>query len=127
VGKRQISEGVLSIAHSFAYAGCPSVIMSLWQIDEKTSAGIIEDFYNNLSDEMPKSDALRLAKLNYLKKAKNELAAPYFWAGMVLVGNTDPIEKTSHNFWWWLVPVILIILILAVIRNRKVNGLSKAQ
>lgn len=127
VGKQQKSEGVRSLAHCFAYAGCPSIVMSLWQIDEKTSSFIIEDFYKNLAAGMPKNTALREAKITYLKTANDEMTAPYFWAGMVLVGNTDPIAKTSPSFLWWLVPGLIILLILIVFGYRRFSGFSKAQ
>jgi CHAT domain-containing protein len=127
VGKQQKSEGVRSLAHCFAYAGCPSIVMSLWQIDEKTSSFIIEDFYKNLADGMPKNTALREAKLTYLKSANDEMSAPYFWAGMVLVGNTDPIVKSSPSYFWWLIPVIILVLLLAFFGYRRFSASSKAQ
>ncbi|NNC82995.1 MAG: CHAT domain-containing protein, partial [Flavobacteriales bacterium] len=42
VGQQESSEGVISLAHSFAYAGCPSIIMSLWDVDEQSTAIITE-------------------------------------------------------------------------------------
>lgn len=124
VGKSSSSEGVLSLAHSFAYAGCPSIVMSLWQIDEKTSSGIIEDFYKNLADGMPKNIALREAKLDYLKNHTGELADPYYWSGLVLLGDTSPISISSNNSVWLFVIMgiaALIIISLFIPLPRKSN------
>lgn len=119
VGTAHPTEGVLSLSQSFAYAGCPSIVMSLWQIDEKSSSGIIEAFYQHLSNGLSKSEALRKAKLAYLNETAGELSAPYFWAGMVLVGNTDPVSaQPSHFLWWVAIGLILLILAVANIRRR---------
>ena len=117
VGKSSESEGVLSMAHGFAYAGCPSLIMSLWEIDEKTSAQIIEDFYAYLSDGMAKNEAIRKAKLNYIEKNEGELVNPYYWSGLVLFGDVSPIE--SGNSYGWLIVGVLFLLALAIYFRKK--------
>ncbi len=122
VGKQQSSEGVISLAHSFSYAGCPSIVMSLWNIDEKTSAGIISDFYFYLSKGMPKNKALRQAKLDYLKHAPNDIQSPYYWAGLVLLGDQSPVEIATSKNWQWLsfiIVAIIIIFVMITIQKRK--------
>lgn len=105
IGTAEAGEGARSLGYSFAYAGCPSLITSLWSIDEKTSSDIITRFYGYLSDGMPKHMALRRAKLDHLDGAGDELARPSYWAGLVVVGDTAPIEGlsgTGHVLWWVL-------------------------
>lgn len=125
VGKENKSEGVLSLSHSFAYAGCPSVVMSLWQIDEKTSSTIIENFYQHLAHGATKSEALRQAKLEYLAGISGELAAPYFWAGMVLVGNHEPIIQTANSNFWILFSILAAAVVgfFLIRKSRKKKGL----
>jgi len=118
VGKASQSEGVLSMAHGFAYAGCPSLVMSLWEIDEKTSAQIIETFYEYLADGMPKNKALRLAKMQYLRKAKGELKNPYYWSGLVLFGNATPVEYSS-DYWWIALSLIGVLFLLLFARRVR--------
>lgn len=102
LGKSSSSEGMLSLAHSFAYAGCPSILMSLWQIDEQSAASITEDFYAYLSKGQPKNEALRQAKLDYLHAQSGELSQPYYWSGMVLLGDVSPIPSSKTPMWLWL-------------------------
>ncbi len=109
-------EGVVSLAHSFMYAGCPSVVMSLWKIDEKASAQIITNFYEELAKGANKSEALRTAKLKHIE-ADEALSHPYFWAGMNLMGNNAPI--TSNYFWWWLAGGILLITGVGTLLKKK--------
>jgi len=124
LGKHQNSEGVVSLAHSFSYAGCPSIVMSLWSIDEKTSAIIINDFYHYLAKGMHKNTALRKAKLNYLEHATKELQSPYYWAGLVLLGDTSPVEMDTAFEWLKVIPlviVVFVVLVFALLRRRKFN------
>lgn len=101
LGEWNQGEGVISLAHSFMYAGCPSVVMTLWKVDEKTSAEIITLFYKHLAAGKSKSEALRAAKLDYLHNAPPELSHPYFWAGMTLIGDDMPVVS-SFRLWWWI-------------------------
>lgn len=122
VGKQQNSEGVISLAHSFSYAGCPSIVMSLWSIDEKTSAGIISDFYRYLGEGMHKNNALRQAKLDYLATAPKELQSPYYWAGLVLLGDHNPVSIKSDNWGQKAAIVFLVLsvfLVIIFIRRKK--------
>ena len=104
------AEGVRSLGYSFAYAGCPSLVMSLWNIDEKVSSEIIARFYENLADGMPKHLALRQAKLDHLAVADDELALPYYWAGLVLVGDVDPVRIGGPllRYGWWGLAMLLV-------------------
>jgi len=122
VGKQQRSEGVISLAHSFSYAGCPSIVMSLWNIDEKTSSVIINSFYDYLASGLPKNKALRQAKLDFLKSTTPELKSPYYWAGLVLLGDNNPVELKRTYDWQTIIPVIIVVLtvlVYAVMRRRK--------
>lgn len=100
-GKNEQGEGVRSLGYGFAYAGCPSLVSSLWGIDEQVSSAIITRFYEHLAAGLPKHAALRQAKLDHLASATGELAQPYYWAGLVLVGDVEPITR-DHGWWrWW--------------------------
>jgi len=112
-GKFQDGEGMISLAHSFLHTGCASVVMSMWAIDEKTSADILTDFYRNLSEGMRKSQALREAKLQFLNGAPAELAHPYYWAGLGLIGDAAPLSSQisyRKNIYWLFGFVTLLFL-----------------
>jgi CHAT domain-containing protein len=113
-------EGVLSIAHAFQYAGCPSMVTSLWQVDEKASAQILELFYDNLSKNWNKARALREAKLEYLKRQKTtQLKAPYYWAGLVLVGDDQPIFLASPGQGMLFIFLGILMIIILLVFYRK--------
>lgn len=113
-------EGVRSLGYSFAYAGCPSLVMSLWSIDEKTSSEIIARFYEHLADGLPKHQALRRAKLDHLEKASKELRMPHYWAGLVLVGDVEPVALSTTRWWLWVAGGLLLAgLLVYFIRSRR--------
>lgn len=102
-------EGVVSLAHAFTHAGCPAVLMSLWKIDEKSSAEIVERFYYYLQKGKAKSQALKLAKLDYLKNAPRELQDPYYWAGLIIMGNDFPVYSSSRFWVWWFFGIVILL------------------
>jgi len=110
-GRTDEGEGVRSLGYGFAYAGCPSLVVSLWSIDEKVSATILERFYAYLAEGMPKHIALRQAKLDHLAQAQDELALPYYWAGLVLVGDVGPVEIGGgwERVVGWCIAVLMLI------------------
>ena len=119
-GKIEKGEGVMSMARAFHYSGIPSVLMSLWKVPDQETKTIMIDFYRYLKKGKSKSEALRMAKLSYLKKNDNsDLAHPYYWSGFVINGNTDPLEINNAIFpVAWIVFAILGILILSYLYKR---------
>jgi CHAT domain-containing protein len=117
----QAGEGMISLAHAFTYAGSESILTSLWKIDEKSSTIIIGHFYENLREGMTKDKALRDAKLTYLATAEGRTLAPQYWAGLVLLGDTSPIQlQDKFLFLPWLIGgLIVLILIFIFIRKRN--------
>lgn len=118
----QPGEGMISLAHAFNYAGSKSVLTSLWQIDEKSSNQLLELFYGYLGDGMPKDEALRLAKLDYLARGEGRTLHPQYWAGLVLMGDTTPIELATHTlwpFWVWVLLILMVVAVFLYVHQRK--------
>lgn len=112
-------EGVVSLAHSFMYAGCPSVVMSLWKIDEQSSTDIITVFYENLKNGESKSTALRNAKLKLMHQHAGRLSHPYYWAGLALIGDAEPLYKSYAWLYWSLGLLVVGVAGTVFIKRRK--------
>ena len=95
VGKYESGEGVFSIARSFMYAGVPSLVMSLWKVNDQSTSQIMPLFYQNLSRGMEKSRALQEAKLEYLETAELAYRHPFYWASFVALGDPKPLRLPS--------------------------------
>lgn len=116
----QAGEGMISLAHAFNYAGSESILTSLWKIDERSSAEILELFYDNIKSGKPKDEALRLAKLDYIRNIDGRTLAPQFWAGLVLMGDTSPIEiSEKYNWLYWILTLVLVLCMGLYIRKRS--------
>jgi len=112
IGKEAKGEGIMSLSRAFTYAGCNSLVMSLWSIEDGSTAKIVENFFHHLKKGKTKDEALRQAKLDFLQHTKTEFTHPIYWAGLVQSGNTSSIDFGNCNFWYWLILVIVILLLL---------------
>jgi len=99
-GKLVNGEGIMSLSRGFMYANCPSVLTSLWQVNDRVTSDLMTVFYQKLEEGLSKSEALRQAKLTHLQNSTNKFAAPYYWAAFVQLGNSEPIFKPT-NWWLW--------------------------
>lgn len=126
IGKNIKGEGMMSLARGFTYSGCPSVVMSLWSIDDKATSVIITDFYRKLAQGKTKDVALRDAKLNMIQSGDPVLSNPYYWSGLVVIGSTESLEiPPPENFISYriyataVIVSILVLLILIGIKRMK--------
>jgi|TARA_R100000479_G_scaffold28896_2_gene11454 CHAT domain-containing protein/Tfp pilus assembly protein PilF len=118
----QAGEGMISLAHAFAYAGSESILTSLWKIDEQSSVEIIATFYDNLQNGLPKDQALKEAKLTYLSNAEGRTLAPLYWGGLAIMGDQAPIELSQNGFPWYVYVIIFLLvssLVYFFIRRKK--------
>jgi CHAT domain-containing protein/Tfp pilus assembly protein PilF len=112
-GQLQVGEGILSMARGFQYAGVPSVIMTLWPVDDQSSATIISLFFQNLHEGMDQREALMQARNTFLHQSTKVTGAPYFWAGQILMGNPGNIS-IHHRTSSWLLIISLILAAIAI-------------
>jgi CHAT domain-containing protein len=117
-GKIVKGEGMQCLARGFMYAGCPSLIMTMWEINDKSGSGLMKNFYEYLSKGKAKDEALQQSKLDYLKNADNIKSNPYYWAGYINFGNHEalfekPTKANSINYYSafaFIVPAFFVFL-----------------
>lgn len=83
-GLSKIANGddLVGLTRGFLYAGCNSIVASLWKVDDLATATLMVDFYSGLN-RMNKQQALRTAQL----MTKKKYAHPYYWASFQLTGS----------------------------------------
>lgn len=115
-GKFEQGEGVVSLARSFMYAGVPSLVVSLWQVNDESTATIMGKFYQNLTDGMHKAKALRAAKLAYIEEYEGIAAHPTFWSPFIQLGDSKPIYLKRENAWtnWMSIISLFSLLIVGI-------------
>jgi CHAT domain-containing protein len=120
LGPVRRGEGVLSLAHGFAYAGSPAVVMALWPANDVTTMHIAQGFYEQLAVGATKSSALAASKRKYLNEADPYQAHPYFWSGMVFIGYNAPLEQGNmQSKYWWLLLLGIIPGVYLFRRYRR--------
>lgn len=127
-GKYERGEGVVSIGRGFMYAGAPSLLLTLWPLNDAASVYMIGAFYEALATGLPKDIALQQTKLRYLEQVRGLSAHPFFWAPFVQLGNTNPIVlEGRYARYKWLGLVVLVLLVGLVYGYNKYNRQRKAR
>jgi CHAT domain-containing protein len=85
LGKVGQGEGVIGLSWALFVAGCPSAVVSQWQVDSAATEALMVGFHKELvTGGAGKAEALRRAALSV--RARPGFAHPFYWAGFVLVG-----------------------------------------
>jgi len=131
IGKYEEGEGMMSLARSFMYAGAPSLVVSLWRVNDLSTSVLMPLFYDYLSKGDNKALALQKAKKLYLQKINGVAAHPTFWAAFIQLGDSTPIfidAKKSYDLKWgiMIVAISCVLIIFTLLRGKIIsNGLSR--
>ncbi|MBK8903661.1 MAG: CHAT domain-containing protein [Anaerolineaceae bacterium] len=95
ISERRAGDELIGLTRSFLYAGTPSVIASLWNVNDQSTSKVMVSFYNYWnSGTESKARALQKAQIDYINRSKQmpEEEAyrhfhPYYWAPFILVGD----------------------------------------
>jgi CHAT domain-containing protein len=77
---------LIGLSRGFLYAGTPTMLVTLWQIDDEATQIFMESFYRCLTQGVNKSSAMRIAQ-EYLAGVNESYAHPFFWGGFILIGD----------------------------------------
>ena len=119
IGKQYEGEGIFSIARGFAYAGCPSIVMSLWDVNDKATAELMDYFYGFIGEGYELDKALQNAKLKYLENANDLSAHPSNWAAFIAMGNNRPVPLPASQWWIFLVSAMLILVVSFFLYKKR--------
>jgi len=94
MGKSATGVELISLSRSFAIAGAPTIVATLWPVDDQATKIIMTNFYKGLKAGLGKAEAMRQAQITLLhegadvngKKAMFYIH-PFFWAPYVMIGN----------------------------------------
>ena len=124
-GKQIEGEGIFSISRGFAYAGCPAMVMSLWKVNDKSTAMLMKYYYENLALGMKKDKALQQAKLSFIHNSDDYNAHPANWAAFVAIGNNRPIVlEAGHSGLTYVLLAILVVVLGAVFINYRIKAVK---
>ncbi len=73
---------VQGFVRAFSQWAVPSLVASLWEINDRATSMLMSSFYTRIQDSPDIAENLRCAMLD----VKREFAHPYYWGGFVLIG-----------------------------------------
>ena len=82
-GQLSAGDDIIGLNRAFIYAGAPTVIASLWTVDDEATRVLMIAFYGYLKQGFGKAAALTQAQLDLRKQFPH----PYYWAAFVLTGD----------------------------------------
>lgn len=120
-GRYAQGEGIISLGRSFMYAGIPSIVMTLWELNDETSVEVVQSFYTGLANGLTKDIAMQKAKIDYLQNNKGFTAHPFFWASMICIGDQQaiPLSQKSLAWYWYLLAAAVLLFWVLIFRSRK--------
>ncbi|WP_430409789.1 CHAT domain-containing protein [Kordia sp.] len=121
LGKENAGRSMESFQRAFTFAGVPATVASLWEVPDRSTSEIMENFYRHLQKGVSKSKALQNAKLDYVHTHKgSKLAQPYYWAGFILYGDQTAVTTQASDMIWYLLGIgIVCLFLLFFVRKLK--------
>ena len=86
-GKLGAGDDLIGLTRGFMFAGAPSILCSLWDVDDEATRTLMVSFYKNYLSGMSKPEALRKAQVAMQKSKK--WSHPYYWSAFVLFGDWE--------------------------------------
>lgn len=113
--------GIMGISRALRYAGANSLVLNLWSVNDMMASEFAVQFYKNINSGKSKAEALRLAKLHFLKE-KN--ANPHFWGPYMLIGNKEAVVRPFERMNTYVAASFLLyfITLVSIIFFRQRNG-----
>jgi CHAT domain-containing protein len=73
---------LLGMVRGLLYAGAQSLLVTLWDVHDRSTSKFMHSFYTRLGKDSSKAEALRSAVI----ELREQHPHPYYWAPYVLVG-----------------------------------------
>jgi CHAT domain-containing protein len=83
LGELSAGDELVGLTRAFIFAGTPTVVASLWNVDDEATSLLMERFYRHLKEGTGKAEALRQAQLETMA----EYPDPYYWAAFIMSGD----------------------------------------
>jgi CHAT domain-containing protein len=83
-------EELIGLGRGFLYAGAGALILSLWQVPDFSTIGLMEQLYRGLQEGKSKAAALREAQLSFLRQDRQ--LHPALWGAFQLIGDAGPLS-----------------------------------
>lgn len=119
-GVLQRGEGIMSLARGFVFAGVPSVVMTLWEVQDETGLKIMQLYYKFLSDGYKKDKAMQMAKIEVLNGSNMIKSHPNYWSAYIITGDTAELNIGNKKSDLWLLLLFSIPILFMLLFYKRV-------
>ena len=84
-GEVRTGEGIIGLSRAFQYAGAENLLVSLWSVEDRSTAQLMISFYERLQNGNSAAGALQSAKQTLINTPS--YAHPRYWSSFVFIGN----------------------------------------
>ncbi|WP_394759815.1 CHAT domain-containing protein [Flavobacterium sp.] len=125
LGKLYKSEGTMSVARGFQFAGAQNLLFSLWKVNDYTTSVFMDNFYKNIKKGNSYFESNHEAKLDFIndKTIPNTKKSPYYWSAMVYYGTLE--NSVQKNYFTYIILAIVgivgLFLLLKTIKKWKIS------
>ncbi len=117
-GKIRKGEGIISLARAFQFAGCPSVITTIWNAHDESLSSLSKQFYHYLQKGYATDEAIQLSKIDLIRFYSDH---PFYWSNFILIGQAVPIRiGTNFTLAILLGSAAFILLLLGFVFRRQI-------
>lgn len=110
LGKLYKSEGAMSVARGFQFAGAKNILFSLWKVNDYATSLFMDKFYKNIECGNSYFESNQQAKLDFLNddSIPNAKKSPYYWSAMVYYGTLEDCKTINYKLY------VLLIFFLGI-------------
>ena len=125
IGKLYKSEGAMSVARGFQFAGAQNLLFSLWKVNDFTTSVLMEKFYKNVKNGNSFFESNHQAKLDFLndETISNAKKSPYYWASFVYYGSLENQSSNTNLLWISIIVCVVVFALVSLLlffrRRRK--------
>jgi CHAT domain-containing protein len=135
VGDLSGGDDIVGLTRAFFFAGTPTLVSSLWNVDDAATEALMSAFYRNWQGGMGKAAALPAAQAEV--RANPKWASPFFWAAFVLNGDAGEVSRQGEErsapsargllgLPWMAIAgiaglLVLVVLVMLVIARRRIE------
>ncbi|MCL4298811.1 MAG: tetratricopeptide repeat protein [Anaerolineae bacterium] len=90
MGQLSVGDDIVGLTRALIFAGAPTVITSLWNVDSAATEMLMVSFYHHWQEGLSKVEALQAAQAE-VRAADPRWRSPYYWAGFILSGDSGEV------------------------------------
>jgi CHAT domain-containing protein len=87
-GPVKLGQGVYGLRRAVITAGAETLVSSLWNVEDKATQKLMQEFYRRLRAGEGRAEAMEHAQ----REVRRTNPHPYYWASFIVIGKEGPLK-----------------------------------